>query len=336
MPHKSERTHVMATREKLLFSLKERKRQWVSGQSLTKELAVSRAAICKHIKRLREEGYDIASSTKKGYMLHSATDRLLPNEIREDLKSKLFGPGDIHYFEEIDSTNIRAKALAAQGASEGTLVVAETQRLGKGRRGRSWFSPDRSGIYLSLILRPVFPASEAPRITLMTAVAVADALMSLVDIPVAIKWPNDILADGKKLAGILTEMSTEMDSIDYVVVGLGLNVNTPHEDFPEELRGQATSLLAKTGERLSRVRVVRAFLEHFEKNYEQLTTEGFVPIMNRWRGLTNVFGQQVRVEAIGNVYSGKVVDVDSDGTLVLKDDDGQLHRVLCGDLCIVG
>jgi len=325
----------MATKEKLLIHLKEKKGQWVSGESLTEELAVSRAAICKHVKRLRKDGYGIASSTKKGYLFRSPTDRLLAREIRQDLGTHAFGKGEIHYFEEIESTNVMAKALAAQGALEGTLVVAETQRLGKGRRGRTWFSPDGDGIYLSLILRPVIPASEAPRITLMTAVAVADALLSFVDIPVAIKWPNDILVGEKKLAGILTEMSTEMDSVDYIVVGLGLNVNTAAEGFPEALRGQATSLLVETGERVSRVGVVRAFLEHFEKCYEQLTTAGFDPIMTRWRALTNVFGQQVRVEAIGNVYSGEVVDVDSDGILVIKDESGQLQRVLCGDLCVV-
>jgi BirA family biotin operon repressor/biotin-[acetyl-CoA-carboxylase] ligase len=325
----------MVTKDKLLSHLKGKRGQWVSGESLTTELAVSRAAICKHVRKLREEGYDIGSSTKKGYLFRNSTDRLLPREIRENLDTKVFGKGDIHYFEEIDSTNIRAKALAAGGAPEGTLVVAEKQTLGKGRRGRKWFSPEGDGIYISLVLRPVMPASEAPRITLMTAVAVADALLYLLEIPVTIKWPNDILIDGKKLAGILTEMSTEMESIDYVVVGLGLNVNTAGEAFPEDLRGQAISLSAESGTPVSRIGVARAFLKYFEKNYEMLGRGGFDAIMGRWRELTNVFGQQVRVEAIGKAYSGEVVDVDSDGTLVLKDDSGQLQRVLCGDLCVV-
>jgi BirA family biotin operon repressor/biotin-[acetyl-CoA-carboxylase] ligase len=287
------------------------------------------------VKKLREEGYGISSSTRKGYVFTSPTERLLAREIRHGLGTHTFGKGQIHYFEKIDSTNVMAKTLATQGALEGTLVVAETQHLGKGRRGRTWFSPAGGGVYLSLILRPVISASQAPSITLMTAVAVAEALLSVVDIPVTIKWPNDILVTGKKLAGILTEMSTELDSVDYIVVGLGLNVNTAAEDFPSGLRAQATSLLVETGERVSRVRLARAFLEHFEKRYEQLAAGGVAPIMSRWRELTNIFGQQVRVEAIGHVYAGEVLDIDSDGTLILKDENGQVQRVLCGDLCVV-
>ena len=329
-------TRNLSTKYKLLFHLKGRKGQWVSGESLTDEMAVSRAAICKHVRKLREEGYDIASSTKKGYFFKRSTERLLPQEIREDLDTTVFGKGDIHYFEEIDSTNMQAKTLAARGAPEGTLVVAERQTLGKGRRGRQWFSPEGDGIYISLVLRPTIPANEAARMTLMTAVAVADALLSLVDISVTIKWPNDILIGKKKLAGILTEMSTEMDTIDYIVVGLGLNVNTPKEAFPEMIQEQATSLLNETGSRISRIALLQAFLTHFEKRYQMLTVgEGFKPIMRRWRELTNVFGQQVRVKAVGKVYAGEVVDVDSDGTLILKDAAGQLYRILCGDLCVL-
>lgn len=325
----------MVTKEKLLICLKEKKGEWVSGESLTEELAVSRTAICKHIKRFREEGYDIASSTRKGYLFRSPTERLLAREIQQDLGTYAFGKGQIHYFDEIDSTNVEAKLLAGKGAPEGTLIVAEKQRLGKGRRGRTWFSPDGEGIYLSLVLRPAIPASEAPRITLMTAVAVADAVLSFANIPVVIKWPNDILVRRRKLAGILTEMSTEMDSVEYIVVGLGLNVNTPAKGFPREICEQATSLFVETGRRVSRIRILKAFLEHFERNYERLVTVGFDPIMDRWRELTNVFGQRVRVEAIGNEYFGEVVDVDGDGILILKDESGELQKVLCGDLCII-
>jgi BirA family biotin operon repressor/biotin-[acetyl-CoA-carboxylase] ligase len=322
----------MATKDTLLSCLKEKKGHWVSGELLSNELAVSRAAVCKHIGKLRKEGYDIKSSTKKGYLFAGSPDRLLPNEIRDGLGTRIFGKGDILYFGQTDSTNTRAKELAGRMAPEGTVVVAEEQTSGRGRRERTWFSPKGHGIYASLILRPAMPASEAPRITLMTAVAVADALLSLAKMPVTIKWPNDILVNGKKLAGILTEISTEMDAVHHIVVGLGLNVSTPFERFPEDIRKKATSILIETGHQLPRVGVVRAYLEHFEVLYEELKRDGFGSIMQRWRKLSNVIGQRVTVEVIGKEYCGEVVAVDDDGVLVIRDDKGRSHRVICGDL----
>jgi biotin-[acetyl-CoA-carboxylase] ligase BirA-like protein len=325
---------VTATKEKPRFFLQEKKGQGVSGESLTQALPASRAAICKHMKRLREPGCDGRSAARKGARFRRSMDRLPVGEIQRDLGTHVFGKGPIHYFDEIDSTNNKAKSLAAKGAPEGTLVVAEKQCCGKGTRGRTWFSPN-GGLYLSLIVRPPIAAGEAPRITLMTSVAAAEALLSLADMPVAVKWPNDILVGGKKLAGILAEMSTNADLVDYIVVGLGLNVNTAAEDFPVPLGGRATSLLVETGGRIPRVRVARAFLEHFEKCYDQLSNEGFDPVLRRWRALSNVFGRQVRIEAIGNACSGEVVDVDSDGALIIQDRSGRFQRVLSGDLCII-
>ena len=325
---------VTATKEKSRFFLQEKRGQGVSEESLTQALPVSRAAIRNQMKRPREPGCDRRSTTKKEHCFRCSMDRLPVGEIPRDLGTRVFGKGPIHYFQDVDSTNVKAKALAAKGAPEGTLVVAEKQRRGKGTRGKTWLSPN-GGIYLSLIARPAIAPSEAPGITLMTSVAVADAILSLADISVAIKWPNDILIGGRKLAGILTEMSTRMDSVDYIVVGLGVNVNMAAEDFPVSLRGQATSLLVETGAPSSRVRLVRAFLEHFEKCYDQLSNEGFDPILRRWRTLTNVFGRRVRIEAMGNACSGEVVDVDSDGALIIQDRSGRFQRVLSGDLCIM-
>ncbi len=167
----------------------------------------------------------------------------MPNEILDSLDTRIFGKRNIDYFMEIDTTNTRAKDLAAEGAPEGTLVIAEKQTKGRGRKGRSWFSPLGHGIYTSFILRPAMPPSGAPRITLMTAVAIAEALLSLMQLEVRIKWPNDILVNGKKLAGILTEISTEMDAINYIVVGIGLNVNTPFKDLPEFLQLEFAQLV---------------------------------------------------------------------------------------------
>ncbi len=322
----------MITKDQLLSYLKKGRESWLSGESLSRELSVSRAAIWKHIRKLREEGYIIESSPKKGYLLSKNSDLLLPNEIKDDLGTSVFGKKDIEYFKEIDSTNIKAKDLAEGGAPEGTVIIAEKQVKGRGRKGRTWLSPEGEGIYASLILRPAMAPSGAPKITLMTAVAIAEALLSLVQIKITIKWPNDIMIRGKKLAGILTEISTDMDAVNYIIVGLGLNVNTPSQDFTEELKDRATSIYIETGEPISRARLVRAYLEYFEKYYEMFKANNFTPIMNRWKQLSNIIGQKIIVDVIGKKHVGKVTDIDDEGVLILRDDEGGSQRIFSGDI----
>lgn len=323
----------MSTKDQLLLYLKERKGDWVSGEALSNKIAVSRSAVWKHICKLREEGYVIESSPKKGYLLRKAPDLLFPNEIREGLDTKVFGKRDIVYFTETDSTNTRAKDLAARGAPEGTLVISERQTKGRGRKGRSWFSPSQGGIYTSLILRPSISPSEAPKITLLSAVVVAETLRSLTGLSAIIKWPNDILINGKKIAGILTEMSTEMDSIDHIVVGLGLNVNTP--SFPDDIREKATSIFIETGKHFPRVRFIQEYLKWYEEYYEIFKRTGFEPVIKRWKELTNIIGQRITVEMVSKKYSGEVQDIDKDGVLILKDNKGKSHRIFSGDVTLI-
>jgi BirA family biotin operon repressor/biotin-[acetyl-CoA-carboxylase] ligase len=324
----------MATKDLLLLYLKEKRGSWVSGESLSNEMAVSRAAIWKHVRKLKEEGYLIESSPKKGYLFIKDSDLLLPNEIREGLRTRVFGKMDIHYFKEVDSTNMKAKELAEGGAGEGTVVIAESQTAGRGRRGREWFSSSGNGIYATLILRPAMPPIGAPRITLMTAVAVAEAILSLVQLDLKIKWPNDILIKGRKLAGILTEITTEMDAVNYIVVGLGLNVNTPSESFPKEIREKATSIFIETGEQFSRTRLIRTCLEHFEKYYRMFKKNEFSPIIHRWKQLSDIVGKNISVDVIGQKHVGKVVDIDDDGVLILKDGQGRIQRIFSGDVTL--
>ena len=325
----------MSTRDRLLSYLKEEKGNWISGELLSNKLAVSRAAIWKHVRKLKEDGYVIESSPKKGYLLSNSPDLLLPSEIEEGLDTKVFGKGNIIYFKETDSTNIKAKDLAAKGAPEGTVVVAEKQTKGRGRRGRSWFSPSGDGIYTSLILRPTMSPGETPRITLMTAVAMAEALLSLTQLKIRIKWPNDILVNGKKIAGILTEISTEMDGVNYIIVGLGLNVNTPAESFPAEIKGEATSILIETGKQFPRAPLVREYLRWYEKYYEIFNKRGFESIIHRWKELADIAGQQIVVDVLGEKYIGEVLDVDSDGVLILRDSKGNTHRIFSGDVTLM-
>ncbi len=325
----------MNTKEKLLSALKKNTGNWISGETLSRELSVSRAAISKHVRILKEQGYDIESATKKGYLLKNLSNRVLESEIIDGLDTHRFGKKEIVYFSITDSTNTQAKKLAEEGAPEGTVVITEKQTHGRGRKGRSWLSPDGDGIYMSVILRPDLPPFEAPRITLLTAVALAEALITETGMSLRIKWPNDILINGKKIAGILTEISSEMDAIDYVVVGLGLNVNTPHENFTHELKNQSTSVYIETGTVFSRVRLIQAFLHWFEKYYDILLTSGFSSIIKRWRTLADIIGRNIKVDSIGKSYSGEVVDINDDGVLMLKDDKGNIHRIISGDVTLM-
>ena len=197
---------------------------------------------------------------------------------------------------------------------------------------RDWFSPSKGGIYLSLILRPTISPAEAPKITLLTAVATAEALLSLTQLEVRIKWPNDILVSGKKLVGILTEMSTDMDKIDYVVVGLGLNDNTPR--FPDDISEKATSLFIETGKKFSRARLVAEFLKWEEHYYELFRKAGFGPVITRWKELADIIGKRISVEMIDQTLVGKVQDIDGDGFLILRDNRGKSHRIISGDVIL--
>ena len=320
------------TREVLLNYLKEGPGRWISGQFLGERLAMTRSAVWKQVGALKEEGYVIESSSRKGYRLCEVPDLLLIREIRDGLATHTLGQTEARYYRQTDSTNLRAKALATQGAPEGTLVVAEEQTQGRGRRDRSWFSPPQQGIYASLILRPSIPPNEAPRMTLLSSVAAAEALLALTSLDVKIKWPNDILVNSMKIAGILTEISTGMDTVDYMIVGLGLNVNIPADCFPREIRHQATSILAETGAPFPRVVLLRRYLEYYESYYDIFKIKGFDPVMNRWKSLTNMMGRRIMVQMVGRQHVGEVFDFDQDGFLILRDDRGESIRIFSGDV----
>jgi len=325
----------MSTKQQLLIHLKECKGTWISGESLAHRMTISRTAIWKHIRTLREEGYVIESSQKKGYLLRQSSDLLLAHEIQEGLNTSVFGKRDIQYFRHTDSTNNRAKLFASEGAPEGTLVVAEEQTRGRGRRGRTWFSPPGEGIYASIILRPSISPNEAPKLTLMASVAAAETLLSMTSLAINIKWPNDIIINGRKIAGILTEISTEMERIDYVVIGVGINVNTPRKSLPPDIEDTATSVLMETGNLFPRISLLRAYLEWLEIYYTTFMTRGFEPVMKRWKHLAGIIGRQISVDLIDRVRTGEVIDVDKDGFLILREHDGTLERIISGDVTLI-
>ncbi|MDR2861562.1 MAG: biotin--[acetyl-CoA-carboxylase] ligase [Syntrophobacterales bacterium] len=326
---------AMSTKDDLLKSLKESLGIWVSGKLLAEGLGISRSAVWKHMKALRKEGYEIESTSRRGYRLEHLPDRLFPAEIQMGLKSSCLGRGQIEYYEETDSTNNRARNLAQEGAPEGTLVLAEFQRQGRGRRGRIWRSPKGAGIYVSVILRPHVQPHEAPQLTLLTAVAMAETLRETADLPFAIKWPNDIMVRGKKISGILTEMAMEMERIDYVVVGVGLNVNMRQEDMSPDIRDIATSLAISTGKVFSRVQILRAFLEKLEFYYGLFQARQFERIRLRWKELSGLIGKKVRIDGLDRPFTGEVMDLDQDGFLLLKLKDGTIQRIVAGDVLYV-
>ena len=303
----------------------------LSGEALAARLGLSRAAVWKRINRLKAQGYAIVGSPRRGYRLLAATDKLLPEEIVLGLKARrLTGP--VHHFDEVASTNDLAKELAAQGAPEGTLVVAEAQTGGRGRLGRQWDSPPGTGLYVSLLLRPPLPPTEMPQITLTTAVAVARALKRVTGVAPGIKWPNDLLLDDRKLGGILTEMETESEQIRYLVVGLGLNVGNPA--FPEELAARPLLWPWAWGgpTKNSRLEILKAWLEEFEDLYERFLAREFGGILEEWRSLAVTLGRRVTVRQGPRAIHGLAVDVAPDGALLLETDSGEVVRVTSGEI----
>ena len=318
-------------RSSILELLRNAGGNYVSGEEIAVQLGVSRTAVWKHIQELRQAGYDIVSHSRSGYSLRQAPDLLLPGEIRNGLETTLIGQ-DIRYFEDVSSTNTVAKALAADGAVEGTIVVSEAQGAGRGRLSRGWFSPARKGIWFSLILRPDFLPQDAPKCTLLAAVAVVRAIRQF-SLSVGIKWPNDILFEGRKLVGILTEMSAEMERVNYIVIGTGINVNMDTADFPPEVAEIATSLSIMKGEHLPRVKLLQAVLTAMEELYLDVLQNGFVSVLDEWRQYSVTLGQEVRVLGIHESFVGKAVDIDEDGALLVDTEHGR-RRVLAGDVSI--
>jgi BirA family biotin operon repressor/biotin-[acetyl-CoA-carboxylase] ligase len=254
-----------------------------------------------------------------------------PEEIRKGLESRRLGK-KVHYFSEIDSTNRFAFQRASEGGDEGEVVIAESQTRGKGRLGRSWFSPPGLSLYLSVILRPKLPPADAPKLTLVSAVALAETVQSFLGTPPAIKWPNDITVGGKKLAGILTESSCVADAVRFVIVGIGVNLNLPGELIPEEIRDRATSLLILTKKPVDRTAFATQLIHSLDRCYGELEDRGFPSIARRWERFFELRGRRVGVEMPDRHLSGIARGIDADGALIVEEDGGALQRIIAGDV----
>lgn len=319
-------------RDEVLEFLRENQGGFVSGQDMSEACHVSRTAIWKHIKALRQKGYKIESYTKRGYRLLEEPDLLSPIAMKKVLNTDVFGKRYV-YMDMIESTNLEARRLANQGAEEGTVVVTEEQAAGRGRLSRGWYSPFGKGLWFSLILRPDFLPSEASKCTLMAAVALTKAFHKMGLVDAGIKWPNDILVNGRKLVGILTEMSGSMEEISYIVMGIGINVKTKQEELPEEIKHIATSLLME-GIDIERTEAFKIVLEELEHQYYEVLDRGFEETLQEWRQLSVTLGQEIEVRTPGDTYEGTALDIDEDGNLLVKTMNGDIERIIAGDISI--
>lgn len=319
-------------RDTIIEFFKKNEGKFVSGQAMSDGCNVSRTAIWKHIQALRNRGYEIESSTKKGYRLISSPDLVSPLEVEGNLTTKIIGC-NYQYQESTESTNTVARNLAIKGAKEGTIVIAEEQVAGRGRIQRGWFSPYTKGLWMSIILRPPFLPMEAPKCTLMAAVAITKAFHELGLTDARIKWPNDILVNGKKIVGILTEMQSSMEQIHFIIIGIGVNVSIKKDEFPEELQEIATSL-AMEGISVSRTKVLATIAKYLEAQYLDVCENGFKKVLEDWRKLSMMLGKEVQVNEINNSYTGFADDIDCDGNLMVTLHDGSVKRVVAGDISV--
>jgi BirA family biotin operon repressor/biotin-[acetyl-CoA-carboxylase] ligase len=284
---------------------------------------------------LRKEGYCIEAVPSRGYRLVSSPDIINPHEVRTQLKDSRIG-SRLEFFKLTTSTNADAFRLAEEGAAEGTVVLADSQTGGKGRRGRVWSSPAGVNLYCSVVLRPSIMPQEAPQLTFLSAVAAARAIELTTKLTPEIKWPNDLLVSGKKVAGLLNEMSAETDGINFIILGVGVNLNMSADLFPDDLRHPATSLLIESGVRVDRSLFAATMLNGLDRLYADFLAHGFGPVREEWQRRCNANGRQVLVNDSGTECTGGFfIGIDSDGAMLLRSDNDKLHRITCGDVRVI-
>lgn len=307
---------------------------YISGQELCEKFGVSRTAVWKVINQLKEEGYEIEAVRNKGYILKGSADVLSKEELESTIHTKWAG-ARVAFFEEIDSTNNAIRRLAEQGAPHGTLAVAERQLGGKGRRGRVWTSPAGVGIWMSMLLRPQIDPLAASMLTLVMALATRKGIENATDLKSEIKWPNDLVLNKKKICGILTEMSTELMEIQYVIPGTGINVN--QTEFPDDIRMTATSLRIESGKVQKRSEIIAAIMEAFEGYYDTfIKTQDMSGLIEEYNAnLVNLDGEVCVLDPAGE-YRGVSEGINKEGALLVRLPDGTLKEIISGEVSVRG
>jgi len=306
----------------------------VSGADLAQRLRLSRAAIWSRIAELRRLGYDIEASPHRGYRLLAAPDLLHADDLLARLGETGVIGRDIQVFQETTSTNDVVERLAHDGVREGAVVFAESQTRGRGRLGRRWHSPRGMGLWFSVLLRPKLHPTATTQITIVAATAVSRALRELTDLPVEIKWPNDLLVRGRKLAGILTELSAELDAVKHVTLGIGVDVNLPSAALPADLRRIATSLRIETGGEFNRAEVAAAILRALDTDYAKVMRGDFKSVADEWESRCATLGQNVSIDMGGRQIRGRAEALGEDGALMVRTQHGRLERIIGGDVTL--
>jgi BirA family transcriptional regulator, biotin operon repressor / biotin---[acetyl-CoA-carboxylase] ligase len=311
-------------KEKILERLRSSPGEFTSGADLGRIFGLTRSAVWKQVQELRRDGYTISASPRKGYRLEEEPDRL---------DKKILALHNYFYHPAVESTNATARTLAEEGAVGGTVVIAEEQYGGRGRRGRHWFSPPGKGLWFSMLLRPsgIPPASAAP-ITLVAAAVLGQGLRRETGLNIALKWPNDLLLNGKKIGGILTELKGEPDRIEYLIIGAGLNINQRETDFPPQLRGTAGSLALAAGRVFNRTTLFLPLIAALEDASTVFFEEGFPRFRGLWIELNETLGKEIAVTWPGGTIAGTALDLDETGALLIKDRAAVVHRVNYGEI----
>jgi len=321
---------------RILDALRRAGGQTCSGEVLSSQIGVSRAQVWKHVESLRARGYTIDGDPGGGYRLSGVPDRLYAEEIQIGLETSWLAK-EIHYFETVDSTNRVALELARSGSSHGTTVVADQQTAGRGRLGRSFFSPPAANLYTSIVLRPRIHTAEAPTWILAAAVSVAQTIEQTLGKPrdVAIKWPNDVLLGGLKTSGILMELGAEATRVDFLVLGIGVNLNIDRNQFPAEFRDRATSLASHSGRPVDRLAFARSLYVNLESTLDVCAERGFEGVRADFDARFQMRGQSVSVFGLdGSELRGIALGIDDDGALRLQLESGDVTRVIAGDVTL--
>ena len=324
----------MTTDARILSALRRSANGGVSGAELSQQLGISRAAIWARIDELRALGYDIAASPHQGYQLLGVPDVLHADDLLSLVSDNKTVGRDIRVFERTSSTNDVVEKLARDGVKEGVVVFAEAQTSGRGRLGRRWLSPPRKGLWFSVLLRPDLRPQAATQLTVAAATALLRAIRDQSGIMPEIKWPNDILIKGRKVAGVLTELSAELDQIKHLTLGVGVDVNLNASEFPADLRKTATSLKIEAGHPIHRAELAAAILRELDRDYERIRMSLFDQIADEWEAHCTTLGRRVTIQIGDRILQGEAEALDDDGALLLRTQHGHLERIIGGDVSL--
>ncbi|PWU68660.1 biotin--[acetyl-CoA-carboxylase] ligase [Gracilibacillus dipsosauri] len=318
-------------RNQLIQLLAKHEEDYISGQTLSDKLGISRTAVWKHINELKKDGYQFESAPRKGYKLIHRSSDLSESSIKWDLQTNWVGQ-KVYFQEEMDSTQDYAHRLARKNAEHGTVVITNKQKKGRGRMNRSWESNHPEGIWISILLRPDTPPHHASQMTLFTAVSIVESLRLITNADIQIKWPNDLYLNGKKICGILTEMQAELDQIDYLIIGFGINVNQTLATFPEDLKNKSTSLSIETGKEWNRKELIQIILENFEDHYHHYLENGFHHTKQKWMNYAYKLNEKVEVKTPKSHYSATIQGINDEGALIVKKENQQLETIYSAEI----